>query len=154
MRNVLYRALGQTPDTTADIYDRYLKAGDRIVLCSDGLTRHVKPRELADIVLEEVHPEHATQRLIELANTRGGEDNISIVVIQIEGVTDITTELLAVGGQSIPRRTDETGLLSGTTEQEDPPPPRPSAAHLEMLRSLGFGGEDSEDPHAPDRREQ
>ncbi len=92
MRNVLYRALGQTPDTTADMYDRYLKAGDRIVLCSDGLTRHVRPEEIARLVLIDNNPETATQRLIDLANERGGEDNISVVVIQIETVPDTAPE--------------------------------------------------------------
>ncbi len=88
MRNVLYRALGQTPDTTADMYDRYLKAGDRIVLCTDGLTRHVRPDEIARLVLADNNPEAATRRLIDLANQRGGEDNISVVVIQIVSVQD------------------------------------------------------------------
>lgn len=84
MRNVLYRALGQTPDTTADLYNRYLKPGDRIVLCSDGLTRHVTPEEIARLVLKDRNPEAATQRLIDLANRRGGEDNISVVVIMVD----------------------------------------------------------------------
>ncbi len=156
MRNVLYRALGQTPDTTADVYDRYLKAGDRIVLCSDGLTRHVTPRELADIVLEEARPESATQRLINLANERGGEDNISIVVICLEGTTDITSELSALTDQEIRRRRDETGLLS-SKEVEDTGSSEPSAemaTHLEMLRSLGFAGEDPTDPSAAEQKDQ
>jgi serine/threonine protein phosphatase PrpC len=84
MRNVLYRALGQTPDTTADLYNRYLKLGDRIVICSDGLTRHVTPDEIAQLVLKDDNPEAATQRLIDLANRRGGEDNISAVVIMVD----------------------------------------------------------------------
>lgn len=88
MKNVLYRALGQTPDTTADLYDRELKAGDRIVLCSDGLTRHVSPHEIAELVLQDDNPEAATQRLIDLANERGGEDNISAIVVLMESVPD------------------------------------------------------------------
>ncbi len=88
MKNVLYRALGQTPDTTADLYDRFLKSGDRIVLCSDGLTRHVSPDEIARLVLQDDDPDAATQRLIDLANQRGGEDNISVIVIQMEGVVE------------------------------------------------------------------
>ncbi len=87
MKNVLYRALGQTPDTTADVYDRFLKDQDRIVLCSDGLTRHVTPDEIAQVVLSERNPEMATQRLIDLANERGGEDNVSAIVILMEEVS-------------------------------------------------------------------
>ena len=47
MRNVLYRALGQVDDTEADLYSRSLAEGDRLILCSDGLTRHVTPEEIA-----------------------------------------------------------------------------------------------------------
>ena len=46
MRNVLYRALGQLEETEPDFYTRNLTEGDRLILCSDGLTRHVTPPEL------------------------------------------------------------------------------------------------------------
>lgn len=88
MRNVLYRALGQTEDVDVDLYHSYLQIGDRLVLCSDGLTRHVKPEEIAEIVLAETNPDTASQRLIDLANSRGGEDNVSVIVIVVEQGTD------------------------------------------------------------------
>jgi len=81
MGNVLYRALGQTFDLDVDIYTRYLKAGDRLVICSDGLTKHLLPADIAEIVLKKEQPDQATLDLIELANKRGGEDNISVIVI-------------------------------------------------------------------------
>lgn len=83
MRNVLYRALGQTEDVDVDVYHSYLRTGDRLVLCSDGLTLHVKPHEIAHIA-SEFQPEVASQKLIELTNERGGRDNVSVVVISIE----------------------------------------------------------------------
>ncbi len=86
MGNVLYRALGQSLDLEVDIYTRYLKAGDRLVICSDGLTRHLQPADIAKIVLENEDPQEATQSLIELANSRGGEDNVSAVVIMMQAV--------------------------------------------------------------------
>ncbi len=92
MKNVLYRALGQTPDTTADLYDRSLKTGDRIVLCSDGLTRHVPPDEIAQVVRQERVPGKITHRLVHLANRRGGEDNISVVVIAVDNPDDVSRE--------------------------------------------------------------
>ncbi|GAB4576260.1 MAG: hypothetical protein Kow0077_31860 [Anaerolineae bacterium] len=147
MKNVLYRALGQTPDTTADIYDRYLKAGDRIVLCSDGLTRHVSPREIADQVLANPDPSEATQALIDLANARGGEDNISVVVIKLEGAVDQTMEMEAVMAAD-----DHTQELSpdrlpqlppiAPDEREERRPELPDN-HREFLRRAGF--EDDED---------
>lgn len=84
MRNVLYRALGQAEELDVDIYNRLLEVGDRLVLCSDGLTRHVKPEEIAQLVLSEENPSRASQKLIDLANERGGEDNVSVIIISVE----------------------------------------------------------------------
>lgn len=88
MRNVLYRALGQNPDVDVDVYEAYLRPGDRMVLCSDGLTRHVRSREIAEVALSIDDPEIASQALVDLANARGGEDNVSVIVIAIEGDSD------------------------------------------------------------------
>ncbi len=85
MRNVLYRALGQAEHVDVDVYFSHLHAGDRMVLCSDGLTRHVKPNEIADIALANPNPDVASQKLVDLANARGGEDNVSVIVISVEG---------------------------------------------------------------------
>ncbi len=84
MRNVLYRALGQVEDVEADLYSRELAEGDWLVLCSDGLTRHVKPFEIAQFATCSTTPAEAAQALIDLANQRGGEDNISAVIIKLE----------------------------------------------------------------------
>ncbi len=91
MGNVLYRALGQSPDLEVDSYSQYLFAGDRLVICSDGLTRHVTPDDILQITLNEANPNIASKKLIELANKRGGEDNVSAIVIKIaEASTDDT----------------------------------------------------------------
>jgi len=84
MRNVLYRALGQSDDIDVDVYETRLRPGDRLLLCSDGLTRHVKPHEIADVVLSDEEPELASEALIDLANSRGGEDNVSVIIILVE----------------------------------------------------------------------
>lgn len=84
MRNVLYRALGQTDDIDVDVYHASLQVGDRLVLCSDGLTRHVKPGEIARIALDDEDPAAISQALIDMTNDRGGEDNVSVIVIVVE----------------------------------------------------------------------
>lgn len=85
MKNVLYRALGQASDVDIDmIEDVHLHVGDRLVLCSDGLTLHVKPPEIAELALADGDPNVISQKLIELANSRGGKDNISVIVIVVE----------------------------------------------------------------------
>lgn len=114
MRNVLYRALGQAEDLDVDVYEVHLQANDRLVLCSDGLTRHVKPQEIAEIVLVNRDPDAASQFLIDLANMRGGEDNVSVIVVLVEselpedGVVrdDSTVELTPIRLSS-----DETVIL-------------------------------------------
>ncbi len=85
MRNVLYRALGQADEIDVDLYYKRLRVGDRLVLCSDGLTRHVKPREIALMTLGSPDPDTVSQKLIDLANERGGEDNVSVIIISVEG---------------------------------------------------------------------
>ena len=89
MRNVLYRALGQVDDTEADLYSRSLAECDRLILCSDGLKRHVEPQELARLANNSDEPDAIADALIALARRRGGEDNISAVVILMKRAEDI-----------------------------------------------------------------
>lgn len=88
MRNVLYRALGQAGEIDVDVFEAWLRVNDRIILCTDGLTRHVKPQEIAEIALHHDDPDAAVDALVELANARGGEDNISVILIQAAGTQD------------------------------------------------------------------
>lgn len=88
MRNVLYRALGQVDDTEADLYSRTLTEGDWLILCSDGLTRHVQAAEIAEISMQHSEPKAVAEALIDLANQRGGEDNVSAVVILMENADE------------------------------------------------------------------
>ncbi|MDZ4768919.1 MAG: Stp1/IreP family PP2C-type Ser/Thr phosphatase [Chloroflexota bacterium] len=111
MRNVLYRALGQNEELDIDVYEIRLRYGDRIVMCSDGLTHHVKAPEIATIVSEENDPDRACQRLIDLTNARGGEDNVSVVVI----MSDIgLSERAAVELASLDLNIDDTIVLKNT----------------------------------------
>lgn len=88
MGHVLYRALGQAPELDVDYYARTLRRGDRFIMCSDGLTRHLSPEEIAEIVLRTENPAEATLDLVELTNLRGGEDNVSVVVIAMQATDD------------------------------------------------------------------
>ncbi len=82
MKNVLYRALGQASDLDVDvIQDVRIHASDRLVLCSDGLTLHVNPDEIRDTALSSDDPNVISDKLVELANSRGGKDNVSVIVI-------------------------------------------------------------------------
>ncbi len=62
--------------------------GDVFVLCSDGLTGHVRDAEIASLAVDHADPQALVDALIALANDRGGEDNITVVVVRCEKEVD------------------------------------------------------------------
>jgi serine/threonine protein phosphatase PrpC len=82
-RHILTRALGVSPDVEADMWELQLRAGDRIVLCSDGLSNEVGPEVLSEILSSEADPGAASRRMVEAANAHGGADNITVVVVDV-----------------------------------------------------------------------
>lgn len=83
-RNVLSQSVGGKPSvqpatTTVDVYP-----GDRFVLCSDGLSDLVGSSEIRDVVLR-LEPKASTAELVNLANARGGRDNITAVCVSAQG---------------------------------------------------------------------
>ena len=82
-KHVLTRALGSTPEVQVDVSDDVeLEAGDVLVLCSDGLVRHVRESELSGVV-QDKSAEEAARALVDLANRRGGEDNTTVIVCRL-----------------------------------------------------------------------
>jgi protein phosphatase len=78
--HLLYRAVGHAKQLLVDTYVRRVEPGDRLLLCSDGLTRHVTDPEIVAMVRRHAEPAPACQSLVNLANHRGGEDNISLAL--------------------------------------------------------------------------
>jgi protein phosphatase len=83
-RHVLTRALGVRKAVEPDLAELTPQLGDLFVLCSDGLTTHVEDHEIAKAVTQEEDLQEACERLIDLANGRGGEDNTTIIVARCE----------------------------------------------------------------------
>jgi protein phosphatase len=77
---VLYRSLGSDPTVEVDTLSQALAPGDLLLFCSDGLVSYVEDAELARIVIAEQSIDRACERLVALANERGGSDNISVVI--------------------------------------------------------------------------
>lgn len=77
--NSITRFVGDPRGVTPDVFVEALRPGDRLVLCSDGLTRHVGAEEIAQAA-SGAPPERAAESLVGLANDRGGEDNVTVVV--------------------------------------------------------------------------
>jgi protein phosphatase len=81
LKNIITRSVGYQEEVESDICVKDLKEGDRILLCTDGLSNLVEDGEIKSIVLENSLQE-ACQKLVDLANERGGDDNITVVVVQ------------------------------------------------------------------------
>jgi serine/threonine protein phosphatase PrpC len=82
--NILYRALGQNETVLADTLMYDIPEGSRLLLCSDGLWRMVDEATILDIITGEADPQEACDKLVTLANHRGGPDNVTAIVVSIE----------------------------------------------------------------------
>jgi PPM family protein phosphatase len=83
--NVIIRSLGPEPLVQVDVEGPYpILPGDVFVLCSDGLSGQVTDHELG-AVISSLPPEEACRFLVDLANLRGGPDNVTVVVVRIGG---------------------------------------------------------------------
>ncbi|MCU1240666.1 MAG: hypothetical protein JWO71_1392 [Candidatus Acidoferrum typicum] len=83
MQSVLLRALGSQAEVEVDAEEHMVIARDILLLCSDGLTRMVIEAEIAGTLQSEPDATQAAQKLVDLANDRGGSDNITVIVVRI-----------------------------------------------------------------------
>lgn len=83
-RNVILQAMGVLPRVDVAIATANLKRNDRMVLCSDGLWGKVEPEEIVEFV-HRFEPQAACESLVRLANERGGEDNVTVIVASFTG---------------------------------------------------------------------
>ncbi|MCI8628202.1 MAG: Stp1/IreP family PP2C-type Ser/Thr phosphatase [Firmicutes bacterium] len=82
-RNIITRAIGIREDVEADVVIEDIKQGDKILLCTDGLSNMVSQNEIATILKQECSTEEKVKKLVLLANQKGGLDNISLILIEI-----------------------------------------------------------------------
>jgi protein phosphatase len=83
MQSVLLRALGSEKEVQVDTEEHMVVARDILLLCSDGLTRMLIEPEIAGTLQSEPDATRAAQKLVDLANDRGGSDNITVIVVRI-----------------------------------------------------------------------
>lgn len=88
-KNVLLRALGTEKMVEMDIKTIMFEEGDVILLCSDGLSNKVSEKEMVTILLNEDHLEQKADSLISLANNYGGEDNITLAIVDFSDVSEV-----------------------------------------------------------------
>jgi protein phosphatase len=85
-RSIITRALGIEGDVEVDTWTYPLRAGDVVLLCSDGLTSMIDEHRIAEILAGEHSLESAGDKLIDAANDAGGRDNITVVLFRLEDV--------------------------------------------------------------------
>lgn len=83
-RSVIYRCIGDKPVVEVDSDVLPLSPGDRIIVCCDGLWEMVRSDGIKDVMLQEADPQAACDLLVSRANAAGGDDNISVIVVQVE----------------------------------------------------------------------
>ncbi len=122
-KNRLMRALGITNVVRVDRIVESLKTGDVLLLCSDGLVNHVKSEEIMNYARNGTPPQQICQTLVDLANQRGGHDNITVIVARV---------LAAGQPNSVPVQISQPNSvapeISGVITQKLPPPPPPKPA--------------------------
>lgn len=82
-KNVVTRSIGTHPEVDIDCYRWYVKPGDRLLVCTDGLVNMVQDKAIRQEFLRNAGPAETAQRLVSLANANGGKDNITVIVADI-----------------------------------------------------------------------
>ena len=80
-RNALTRCIGQPTPLEVDVFSETLAAGDRVLFCTDGITRLVPDRELGEMLAAAASPQAVVESLVQLAVRRGGPDNATAVAL-------------------------------------------------------------------------
>jgi serine/threonine protein phosphatase PrpC len=83
-RNVIYRSIGDRPEVDIDTILTTLSPGERLIICCDGLWEMIQNAGIEEAMLSEADPQAACDLMVRQANLAGGEDNISVIVVQVE----------------------------------------------------------------------
>ncbi|MGH9769006.1 MAG: Stp1/IreP family PP2C-type Ser/Thr phosphatase, partial [Blastocatellia bacterium] len=105
-RNVILQALGAHSNVNVEVSNLTLCNLDTLVICSDGLSGKIHQEEIARVIHEAADFKSACQRLIDLANERGGEDNITVVIAQVSGSGLTLSKSDTIEPQSLARSPD------------------------------------------------
>lgn len=145
-RNIVTRVLGVEPDVNVDckIVDPY--AGDRYLICSDGLFNEVPESEIARVLRHERDPEAASNDLVRMAREAGGRDNITVVLVDVTddgGKAESASAVLAADpGATTARRIDHGAEDDGVRPRSD----------TTMLHAVVPGAAAADDAPAKHRR--
>ena len=145
--HILSRALGPRAYVEPEIAEKPLQllSGDRVVLCSDGLTKMLSDKQIEEFVQESMNVQEIADRYIEVANEKGGEDNITVIVFEYMPENDIQEVVhhenkIETSTQKESITTSEPSELSEETQEAEQPTKEPlhdedSEESLEQLQT-------------------
>jgi protein phosphatase len=144
-RNVITNSLDGRDDIELDLSIRQTRAGDRYLLCSDGLSNVVSEETLRDTLLEDGDPDRTCERLIELALKGGGPDNITAIVADVVEVearppsaVPVSVGAVADGIAPKPTRPDSPAAKAAALRPEEEARPVDEAAGPPRRRRRGL----------------
>jgi protein phosphatase len=105
-RNIVTRALGIDRNVSVDVFTQEVRTGDRLLLCSDGLVDEVPDADIAGVLAQFSNPQECAEALVMLANTNGGRDNTTVIVVDV--ADDISAPVVVVPDD------DDTGKVPVT----------------------------------------
>lgn len=88
-RSVITRALGSDPHMAADLYELNVESGDRLLICSDGLTTMLEDGTIKEILERVKDPQRCASTLVSEANGAGGYDNTTTIVVDVTGHAEV-----------------------------------------------------------------
>jgi PPM family protein phosphatase len=141
-RNIVTRALGIEPHVEVDLWELPAVAGERFLLCSDGLVDEVSDPTIGDVMGGEPDPQVAADRLVRLANDHGGHDNITVIVVDvINGDTHMPptdTTISSVVPPEDPWNTPATETVGAVSTKAARKAARPNRSALTIARNAAF----------------
>ncbi len=84
-KNIITRSVGFEEEVQVDVMGVIIEPGDVYLLCSDGLANMLEDREIHELVNSTSNFQDVPKRLVDMANERGGDDNITVIVVQVQG---------------------------------------------------------------------
>tara|TARA_Y100001936_G_scaffold165751_1_gene161888 strand:+ start:1118 stop:2332 length:1215 start_codon:yes stop_codon:yes gene_type:complete len=108
-RNIITRALGINTEATVDCWELPIHKDDRFLLCTDGLSNEVSAAEIRHTLEVVDNPQEAAEQLVSLANANGGNDNITVVIVDVkEGEVSTKPSIISPISASIPDQSSPT----------------------------------------------
>lgn len=124
-RNIILQALGPDPRIKVDLTTQAVQRGDVLVICSDGLSGQVKREEIGQLATETPDLMALCSKLIDLANSRGGPDNITTVAVKFDGPGVGESDKAATVGHQTYILSEDESTTEPVPVYTGSPPPQP-----------------------------